>query len=419
MEKCLFAVCGLMAVTCLAAPVKPATVMVEWSAKDGEKWTIEGFADRETKRPMAKDTMFSVCSNTKTVTSALVLTFVEEGKLGLDDPVSKFFPEFKDNRVTVRHLLAHTSGLPYVADAKRNRDAVPLAEQVAIAAAKGVSYEPGSKYKYCGLGFSVAAAILEKISGRPFEVLMKERIFDPLGMKDATFRPTKEQQARIAMLYYYPPTGGEPVPCGFGDGVTLPLESPDRVPSAAGGLYATAGDFLRFSQMIALKGVGANGRRILSEKTFEDEFLRRQTPPGDPVNKSFDIAFCEDGCSGFKGGAHGTHCLWNWGEKSCRVTFVAKAPRPKGDAKAAIDATGFDGGKATFACSDVRREGDRVLVRVTNADDRHGANVVVLKVDGRVVAKKRVELGIGESKTVRFKVKDLAEGATLSADAGK
>ena len=405
----------LVALACLKlGAATPGKVQVEWSEANGEKWTIGGLADRETGRPMAKDTMFSVCSNTKTVTSALVLTFVEEGKLSLDDPVSKFFPEFKDSRVTVRHLLAHTSGLPYEADRKRCRDAVPLAEQVAIAAEKGVAYEPGTKYKYCGLGFSVAAAILEKIAGRPFEVLMKERIFDPLEMKDATFRPTKEQQSRIAVLYYYPPDGGDPVPCGFGDRVTLPLDSPARVPAAAGGLFATAEDFLKFSQMIALKGVGINGRRILSEKTFENEFLRRQTPPGDPVNKSFDIAFNDDGVSGYKGGAHGTHCLWNWGEKSCCVTFVAKAPRPKGNAKAAIDATGFDGGRATFACSDVSRKGDAVSVKVVNVDDRHGANIVVLRSGGKVVASKRVELRIGEAKTVRFDVGGLAPEAEVS-----
>ena len=196
--------------------------------------------------------------------------------------------------------------------------------------------------------------------------------------------------------------------------MTLPLDSPARVPAAAGGLFATAEDFLKFSQMIALKGVGINGRRILSEKTFENEFLRRQTPPSDPANKSFDITFNDDGVSGYKGGAHGTHCLWNWGEKSCCVTFVAKAPRPKGNAKAAIDATGFDGGRATFACSDVSRKGDVVSVKVANVDDRHGANRVVLRSGGKVVASKRVERRIREAKTVRFDVGGLAPEAEVS-----
>ena len=96
------------------------------------------------------------------------------------------------------------------------------------------------------------------------------------------------------------------------------------------------------------------------------------------------------------------------------MTFVAKAPRPKGNAKAAIDATGFDGGRATFACSDVSRKGDVVSVKVANVDDRHGANRVVLRSGGKVVASKRVELRIGEAKTVLFDVGGLAPEAEVS-----
>ena len=81
----------------------PGYVKVEWSQKTGEKWEVKGLADRETGRPMATNTIFAICSNTKPITSVLALTFVEEGKLNLDDPVSKYFPEFADIRFNSKY----------------------------------------------------------------------------------------------------------------------------------------------------------------------------------------------------------------------------------------------------------------------------------------------------------------------------
>ena len=120
---------------CADAPAKESKrgfVMVEWSEKDGEKWTVEGLADRESGRPMARDTVFAICSNTKPVTSVLVLTFVEEGLINLDDPVSKYFPEFADIKIKgrppkrpilLRYLITHLSGLQYAAkDGERKSD---------------------------------------------------------------------------------------------------------------------------------------------------------------------------------------------------------------------------------------------------------------------------------------------------------
>jgi len=111
----------------------PGYVKVEWSLETGEKWEVKGLADREAGRPMATNTIFAICSNTKPVTSVLALTFVEEGMLNLDDPVSKYFPEFADIRfngkcrgakkegdrpehpILLRHLITHLSGLCFSA----------------------------------------------------------------------------------------------------------------------------------------------------------------------------------------------------------------------------------------------------------------------------------------------------------------
>ena len=327
---------------------KPGFVKVEWSLKTGEKWEVKGLADREEGRPMAKNTIFAICSNTKPVTSVLALTFVEEGKLDLDDPVSKYFPEFADIKfnykykgakkkgnkpehpILLRHLITHLSGLCYSARTDTHKpDMLSLEEQVKFAVDKGVSYEPGERYSYNGLGFAVMGAILEKISGKKVDVLMQERVFDPLGMKDTTFYPSAEQMARAAVVYHYPKDGGAPKRVGF-KRFSEPLDNRARTPLLAGGLFSTAGDYLKFVQMLALKGVGLNGNRILKEETFEKYLATRQTPPGDKVDASFDIHFNKTHTGGQKGGLYGTSASEDWGHKSCRVSFKAvSATKPK------------------------------------------------------------------------------------------
>jgi len=391
---------------------KPGSVQVEWSEKTGEKWTVQGLADRESGRPMARDTVFAICSNTKPVTSVLVLTFVEEGLINLDDPVSKYFPEFADIKIKgrppkrpilLRYLITHLSGLQYAAkDGERKSDMMSYQEQVKFAVEKGLRSEPGEKYQYCGLGFQVMGAVLEKVTGRKVPELMKERIFDPLGMTEATFYPSEKMLERLAVPYYYPPKGGAPVRYDISNRWTPPMDNPKRTAMLSGGLFCTAGDYLKFSQMIALKGVGANGKRILSEKTFNDYLLTRQTPPGDKANSSFDIGFNKQHTGGGKGGLFATGARWNWAERSCVLNFRAKSPYPPKGMKAEIDASGFGGGKTSFVISDEKVAEGKAGCRVANNEDRHGIAVVKLVVNGKAVDSRRVELAIGESKSVEF-----------------
>ena len=395
-----------------ADPAKPGRVKVEWSEAGGETWTVEGLADRESGRPMARDTVFAICSNTKPVTSVLVLTFVEEGALNLDDPVSKYFPEFADVKfkgrpakrpILLRHLLTHLSGLAYEAPGRgRKSDMTPYREQAELAAKAPLRKEPGEGYQYCGLGFQVMGAILEKVTGRKVSELMKERVFYPLGMTDATFYPDERLLARVAVPYYYPPEGGSPVRWWFDNRWSVPLDNPARTALLSGGLFCTAGDYLKFSQMMARKGLGLNGRRILSEATFEKYLLTRQTPPGDDKDASFDIHFNKDRTGGSKGGLLATHATWNWGARRCMVSFVAKSPYPPKGMKAKLDATGFGGKKTTFVVSGLKVSDGRASCRIANGDDRHGIATAVLTVNGKVVEKKRVELAIGEEKPVAF-----------------
>ena len=395
-----------------AKDFKPGFVKVEWSEKDGEKWTVEGLADRESGRPMARDTVFAICSNTKPVTSVLALTFVEEGLINLDDPVSKYLPELADIKykgrppkrpIILRYLLTHLSGLPYSAQYEgRKSDMLSYQEQVKFAGEKGLRSEPGEKYQYCGLGFQVMGAVLEKVTGRKVTDLMKERIFDPLGMTESTFYPSAKMLERLAVPYYHPPKGGAPIRYDISNRWTPPMENPARTAMLSGGLFCTVGDYLKFSQMIALKGVGANGRRILSEKTFNDYLLTRQTPPSDKSNSSFDIAFNKQHTGGGKGGLFATSARWDWSARSCTVYFRAKSPYPPRGMKAAIDASGFGGGKTSFVISDEKVAGGKASCRVGNNEDRHGVATVKLVVNGKVVDSRRVELAIGESKSVKF-----------------
>jgi len=365
---------------------------------------------------MATNTVFSICSNTKPLTSVLVMTFVEEGVLNLDDPVSKYFPEFAEIKlkdsgqkpkrpVTLRHLITHTAG--FAAFSLKNpgmrADMTPFRDHVRLAVEKGLRCEPGTEYRYCNVGFQVMGAVLEKVTGRKVSDLMQERIFDPLGMAETTFYPDEKMLARAAVPYYYPPKGGAPLRYDFSQRSSVPLGNPARTPMLSSGVMCTAGDYLKFSQMIARKGLGVNGRRILSEKTCDEILFQRQTPPGDKSDTSFDIAFKDaTHTSGGKGGLYATWAEWNWSNRSCVVDFKAKSPyAPKG-AEGELDATGFDGKGTRFAVTDTRVQDGQVTCVVSNGEDRHGVGRIELVVNGAVVAEQRVALAIGESKTVAF-----------------
>jgi CubicO group peptidase (beta-lactamase class C family) len=130
----------------------------------------------------------------KPITATAVLMLMEEGKLSLDDPIAKYVPELaglktadgKTPRITLRHLLTHTSGMgeATVEEAKAART---LSDLVPAFASKPLAFEPGSQWKYCQSGILTLGRIVEIVSGEPFEVFLRTRIFDPLGMKDTTF----------------------------------------------------------------------------------------------------------------------------------------------------------------------------------------------------------------------------------------
>ena len=226
-----------------------------------------GLADREANKPMTEDAIFWIASMTKPTTGVAILILQEEGKLSIDDPVAKHLPEFADLKtpsgkpanLTIKHLLTHSSGLGE-ATAKEQQAAKNLSELVPHFLDKKMQFEPGAKWSYCQSGINTLGRIIEVASGQSYDSFVHDCIFAPLGMKDTTFYPTKEQQARIAKTYKRTGNKLEPAELAIFGG--RKLEEHDRVPLANGGLFSTADDYGRFCQMLLNDGT-LDGKTIL------------------------------------------------------------------------------------------------------------------------------------------------------------
>ncbi len=248
-----------------------------------------GLMDLESETPMRKDAAFRIMSMTKPIMAVAVLMMLEEGKIRLADPVSKFLPEFAEMQVvagasgdagsgnggsgasadpatvpaereiTIRDLLTHTSGL--VQNADRTPDD-SLATYVPKLAEVPLEFQPGADWQYSGLaGPDVLARIVEIVSGQPFDQFVGGRIFEPLGMRDTMYFPSDELRPRVVTLYRITEQGFEKDP------------DPDRISSkvyfsGGAGLVSTAHDYLQFAQMLA-NGGELNGKRLLSPRTVE------------------------------------------------------------------------------------------------------------------------------------------------------
>ena len=265
----------------------------------------EGMADREAGKSMPTDAMFRICSMTKPITSVAVMMLYEEGKFLLEDPVSKYLPEFKNAKVlvkpakgepytvpakdeiTIRDLLRHTSGLTY----NWNEDLGPMYEKANVAsgllqydgtigdsvknlAGLPLLFNPGERFEY-SLGVDVLGRLVEVVSGKPLDEFFRVRIFEPLGMKDTYFYPPESKVGRVASAYtYYADKGLQrfpdtPIHEGpFAYSADYPVRGPKKLFSGGAGLVSTAMDYARFCQMMLDEGkVGST--RLLSRKSIE------------------------------------------------------------------------------------------------------------------------------------------------------
>lgn len=265
----------------------------------------QGMMDREAGKAMQSDAMFRICSMTKPITSVAVMMLYEEGRFLLDDPVSKYLPEFKNPKVlvkpakgepysipatkeiTIRDLLRHTSGITY----QWNEDLGPMYESAGVAsgllqydgtigdsvkhlAGLPLLFNPGDKFEY-SLGLDVLGRLVEVVSGKPLDEFFRTRIFEPLGMKDTYFFPPDNKVDRLATAYtYYPDKGlnrfpDSPIKEGsFVYSADYPSRGPKKLFSGGAGLVSTAMDYARFCQMM-LDGGKVGNTRLLSRKSVE------------------------------------------------------------------------------------------------------------------------------------------------------
>src|SRR5882757_122167 len=180
-----------------------------------------GYADVEAKKPISEDNVFWIASMTKMFAGASIMMLVDEGKVSLDDPVTKFIPQLskwmvveeKDadhvllkplvRPVTIRHLLSHTSGLTGLSELQQvtGSDSTPLKTRALSSVTGPLQWQPGERYQYGNQGMNIAARVVEIVSGMPYEIFLQKRFFDPRGMTETTFWPGVTQIARLANSY--------------------------------------------------------------------------------------------------------------------------------------------------------------------------------------------------------------------------
>ena len=317
--------------------------------KDGvQEVCCAGYADVAAKRPISMDNSYMQCSQTKGFCGVTVAKLIEEGRLELDDPVSKYLPEFAElwvldgekdgirtfhkaqNVLTVRMVMNHTGGFPFEISAKRYdvrgggwTGGAPIRQVASIAAESPLMFEPGTREMYSNTGIDIGAAIVEVITGMKWEDYLKQEVLDPLGMTATWFWPTDEQIANKIELYEFK----ENAPaqwCEEKEWQQRPYNDSHVFASAGAGLWTTANDQLKFYKMLMNLGMGDNGVRILEEDTVKN-LLARSTRPahlgGYSLGLSTDVEDTEKSWFGH-GGAWATNCYVNWHTKELRLWAI-------------------------------------------------------------------------------------------------
>jgi CubicO group peptidase (beta-lactamase class C family) len=329
----------------------------------------QGVMDVETKQPMSSSSMFRIASMTKPVVGVGVMLMVEEGKMRINDPVSRYIPEFRNMKVavaqlapgrggagaggagappapqfytvpaqreiTVKDLLTHVSGLGSGpmgnSDIEKvaRKDGETLAQYIPRLGGTALEFQPGSRWTYSpGAGFETLGRVLEIASGMPLDRFFRTRIFDPLGMKDITFWPTDAQWPKVATVYARTPNG-----------LTKSVMPNDTMSRnvyfrGSGGLYSTAEDYIPLGIMLA-GGGEMNGKRLLSRKTVEMMSAAHvlDTLPGRPAGEGYGLSvrvvtnhaargtMLSDGTFGWTG-AQGTHFFVDPKEELTAVLMV-------------------------------------------------------------------------------------------------
>jgi len=314
-------------------------------------WKAFGMADNQINQSLKKDDIFRIASQSKAITATAVMMLWEEGKFQLDDPVSRYIPEFKNPQVlktfncsdtsyttvpangeiTIRHLLTHTSGIGYGQIDKDERfkliyqkagiidlfttKNISIEDNVKKLAKLPLHHNPGEKYTYSE-GLDVLGYFIELMSGTPFDVFLKERLFDPLEMNDTWFYLPDKKQKRLVALQtksdkgewiHYPVTFYDP---------DFPVKGARRFFSGGAGLCSTVKDYATFLQMY-LNGGELNGTRILSRTTVQTMMVDQTNgqcskSKGQPY-KDYGLAFGLINEKALQVGGQGSTGTFYWG----------------------------------------------------------------------------------------------------------
>ncbi len=305
-----------------------------------------GMADVQKGREMKTDDIFRIASQTKAITSTAVMMLWEEGKFSLDDPISKFIPEFKNPQVlqsfrysdttwtgtparreiTVRDLLTHTSGIGYgVIDGdERMRmiygkagitdlfttEKITIGESVRKLAKLPLHHQPGERFTYSE-GLDVLAYFVEVVSGIPFDRFLRERIFVPMGMEDTWFYLPESKYQRLVTIQHKQDKKWVPYPVTFYD-PDYPIKGAKTFFSGGAGLSSTAKDYATFLQMY-LNGGELNGVRLLSRTTVETIMANQTGNLWGGPDRYHGLAFGVGTRENITRGGRGSEGTFDWG----------------------------------------------------------------------------------------------------------
>ena len=306
-----------------------------------------GKADNQSGRNLKRDDIFRIASQSKAITSTAVMMLWEEGKFKLDDPISKYIPEFKNSQViktfqykdtsftttpasgeiTIRQLLSHTSGLGYgIIDGDERMkmiyqkagvtdlfttERITIAESVKKLARLPLHHNPGEKFTYSE-GLDVMGYLIEVVSGMPFDQYLRKHIFDPLGMNDTWFYLPTDKASRLVSVQQKNERGEwSRYPVTFYD-PDYPIKGAKSFFSGGAGLSSTAKDYATFLQMY-LNGGELNGVRILSRTTVQIILSNQIRNIWGDTGKYFGLAFSVVNQKGQEMGDLGSAGTFEWG----------------------------------------------------------------------------------------------------------
>ena len=313
--------------------------VVTMVAKDGKvvEFDVAGKRDVESGAPLQKDSIFRIYSMSKPITGVAMMLLFEEGKWQLNDPVSKHIPEFAnlkvakvnpqtgavtqvapDHPMTMRELMSHSGGLTYgvfgsTAVDKMYTDVNVLDRDATLQAMIDklgkipLLHQPGERWHY-SVSVDVQGYLVEKLSGQPFPEFLKQRIFEPLGMKDTAFYVPADKMNRFVSFYTYDKDRKFVAHPGVPD-----FSKPPGAPSGGGGMVSTAMDYMRFCQML-LNGGELDGHRLLSPLSVQ--LMRSNVLPasartmGPGTGFGLDFAVVEDPVAA---GGYGGEGTFYWG----------------------------------------------------------------------------------------------------------